>query len=79
MNNWTHQRPKAPGAYWFAGWIDPLDRLDRPAKVYFCMAHIESAGRIVIVGGHRVIYENAIGLFSPAQVPELPADFEESV
>lgn len=69
---WTPERPKKPGAYWFAGWTEARHaKYDEP-KLYLCRAFHDANKNITIVGGGMFIYKDCLGLWAPAELPDMP-------
>jgi hypothetical protein len=72
MNKWTRVWPNASGTYWFYGFRNRYEYLsEKEPKIYFVRVNISRSGYDYIADG-EVMTNCAVGLWMPANLPEVP-------
>lgn len=69
---WSADRPTEEGAYWFAGWLDPLDVVRHEPGMYFVRASVGPTKRLMFVSGSLNVFREAVGVWLKADVPAMP-------
>jgi len=74
---WTIEWPTEEGYYWFYGWRPPQDTKDESPVLYFIKTELYEWGMFYLIVGSgetplRTTWACPIGLWTKAQLPELP-------
>ena len=75
VQHWQKEPPSQPGYYWFHGWpYSPLSkRREQPELCLVEVRHGTNSSRLILITNGQFVYmASMLGLWQPANLPELP-------